>query len=1756
LPAISGHVLDDSGKPLAGVVVRLEQDGWEVGQTKTSPLGAYQLSVPAAGSYSLSLGLTDFVPLRTNVTYHGGQTVGLDVTLHDDTSIQGTVLALDNSPLTAVVVQAIGLDTQVSLPALPEPSDGPLRPGLIGEYFQFATSVSGFPQAGTLREPTLRRVDHTINFGDPTHDSVAPFRGTELSENFYVRWTGLLRIAKAGRYTFYLNSDDGSRLLLDGKQVIDNGGLHAPIERSGDVELAEGDHPLRLEFFQADGGANCNLWWSTEGRAKEIVPAEVLFHHHGSWSSPSTRRSLLNAEARRVTSILSDQKGAFRFRHLAPGRYQVRCHVLGGMVTNRESVTIEDPLISDAHGPQAVTFRLAPFKKGTWRKYTTREGLPDNAVFKIYPDLDGSGMLWLATGGGMSRFDGKTFFNLTMEDGLSDNYVYAILRDPDGVLWLGTQAGGASRYDPQTRQITKVTPKDGLLSVFVRDFARDRSGALWFSHILPEGASRFDGKQFQTYPATNQTGVAGSWPMLGEPDGTLWFGNPNGVARYDGNRFTVFTPADGLLEGYVGSIFRDRDGTLWFGTKRGVSHYDGKRFVNLTEQDGLVMGKHGIWAIHRDPDGVMWFGTGAFNVDAEGAWRYDGKSFVHFGMEDGLPSNNLWDIQSDADGRIWFGTWGGLACYDPNTIVNFSTADGMTEGGVNDFLLASDQNLWMATEKEGITRLNGQEFSKFTALDGLGAGADSWKVIRRGPNETVWVGTLTAGLFRYDGKRFDKVTSADGTAPEMTIYDLFPDQDGSVWLATWYIPNRLWRYDGTNFLNVATNIGFHDYVGHVLREPNGNLWLGTGSSGLMRYDGKELLTFSERDGLLGNQPNDLARDPDGTIWVGMAGAGLFRWDGKRFSSYTQSKGQLPELDAGRMFLDSKGVHWFTSGGATRYDGATWTTMDDRDGLASADVRAFVESPPGTVWIGTGRGATRYQRHVTHPRSPSVVLRTDQDYTNSTSIPAVAAGERVIFKLGVVDFTSRPENRLFRYRVNPGTLSDLPREPDTDYSRQPGWSASTKETQIEWRTNCAGDYTFEFQFIDRDLNYSKPTLAALRLFTPWYANAWITIPGGGCAVGLLGWAFVARTLVIRRKREAAQLREQIYQHEQAARQAAELAKAEIEAKAIQLEKARLAAETAKEAADNANAAKSEFLANMSHEIRTPMNAILGFSELLRTQMAASRERQYLDAINSSGRTLLALINDILDLSKIEAGKLELQYEPVNIARLVEEIQKLFSLKAGEKGIRLLTDMDPTLPHGLLLDEVRLRQVLFNVVGNALKFTEKGEVKIRARAQHTGARTPPSASFEPQHHAGEAKVEVAARPDDGSRGLQPTVDQDSDPRRGATPEDALPSTAEASLRDAPPSGAAPPWAEAHGYPEPSLRDEPGLGDEADETRVNLILEVADTGIGIPKDQHEVIFGAFAQVAGQSTRKFGGTGLGLAITKRLTEMMHGRIEVQSEPGHGSTFRFTFPNVAITEPAETGTCTTDGEGDFNQFAPSTILVADDVSLNQQLVAGYFEGTGHKLITAANGLEAVAQAEKHRPNVILMDMRMPELNGYEATKRLKANAALKDIPVIAVTASSFREEEARARKACDGFIRKPFNRSELIAELKRFLKPAEAGRVKSQTARDETAGAANVAPLSAEVLARRPALLAQLRGEEIARWRRLSQTMAIGEIEEFAVRLEKLAQAGAWSELHELAAALQRQTQDLDLDRLPATLQRFPEICDLLYGKEREAKT
>lgn len=381
--------------------------------------------------------------------------------------------------------------------------------------------------------------------------------------------------------------------------------------------------------------------------------------------------------------------------------------------------------------------------------------------------------------------------------------------------------------------------------------------------------------------------------------------------------------------------------------------------------------------------------------------------------------------------------------------------------------------------------------------------------------------------------------------------------------------------------------------------------------------------------------------------------------------------------------------------------------------------------------------------------------------------------------------------------------------------------------------------------------------------------------------------------------------------------------------------------ARQQAENANKAKSEFLASISHEIRTPMNAILGFSEILFNNSRGEQEKTFLSGILSSGRTLMHLINDILDLSKIEAGQMEILPEPTRLADVIHDIGRIFSATIKEKNLNFDIIIENDVPEVLMIDDVRMRQILFNLLGNAVKFTESGSISVKA------------------------------------------------------------------------SGFA-------GAPKPGF--------------FNLEIAVSDTGIGIPASYQQMIFNAFVQVDSATTRQHGGTGLGLAITKKLVQMMNGTLSLQSQVNKGSTFIIALENLAIADELETRKNEFEWYNKIVTFEPSTILVVDDVTFNRELAKSFLSSFNLKVMEARNGQEGVSMARLYRPNLILMDLRMPEMNGFQATELLKQYPETRDIICIAFTASSMRHDEETIQKLFDGFLFKPITRNELIDCLMKFL--------------------------------------------------------------------------------------------------------------------------
>ncbi|MDH4129106.1 MAG: ATP-binding protein [Spirochaetota bacterium] len=489
--------------------------------------------------------------------------------------------------------------------------------------------------------------------------------------------------------------------------------------------------------------------------------------------------------------------------------------------------------------------------------------------------------------------------------------------------------------------------------------------------------------------------------------------------------------------------------------------------------------------------------------------------------------------------------------------------------------------------------------------------------------------------------------------------------------------------------------------------------------------------------------------------------------------------------------------------------------------------------------------------------------------------------------------------------------------------------------------------------------------------------------------------------------------------------------------------------AKHQAEKANEAKSEFLANMSHEIRTPLNAILGFTEILKDKIADKQNQQYLLSISTSGKALLSLINDILDLSKVEAGKLDLEYTNVNPHDIFNEIKQIFSQKIAEKSLDFIIEIDKTIPKSLILDEIRLRQILLNLVGNAIKFTSKGFIKLSVNST---------------------------------------------------------------------------------YP------------DNDTSKLNLIISVEDSGIGISNDQKELIFEPFVQQKGHST-KYGGTGLGLSISKRLVDIMDGVISVTSDPNKGSKFNVILKNIAVGSVIDIDELK--DEADFIKsikFEPVTILIADDIKHNRDLLRGFLEYNEINIIEAENGQDTIDKAKLHKPDIILMDMKMPVINGYDASRIIKGDNDIKNIPIIAITASAMKETENNVTSITDGYLRKPVSRMDLISELIKFLKYSTTKEDIIETIDNQLHESDEDLHINIEILSE---LLKKIESDFINQWKEISLGLDFNKINNFALSVNDLASKYNYKPLINWAEALKSNVLIFDVDSITKTMTKFPEILD-----------
>jgi CheY-like chemotaxis protein len=412
---------------------------------------------------------------------------------------------------------------------------------------------------------------------------------------------------------------------------------------------------------------------------------------------------------------------------------------------------------------------------------------------------------------------------------------------------------------------------------------------------------------------------------------------------------------------------------------------------------------------------------------------------------------------------------------------------------------------------------------------------------------------------------------------------------------------------------------------------------------------------------------------------------------------------------------------------------------------------------------------------------------------------------------------------------------------------------------------------------------------------------------------------------------------------------------------------------------------------------------------------------LQFIRSSASSLLTLINDILDMSKIETGTVELRPEPTDLREICDFVRTLFAEPAAKKNIQLECLVREDLPHAILIDRLRLRQILVNLVSNAIKFTVKGSVEVRVL-----------------------------------------------------------------------------WEK-----------------EPTSSRITLILEVQDTGMGIPQDKLDTIFKPFMQVDAYRDEEKSGSGLGLSIVKRLTEMMGGTVTVASVVNQGSAFHLRFSNVPISARIPASEKFPAAEVNFSELRPATLLIVDDNATNRELMSGMFNGSHHHLIFAAGGKEAVEKARETKPDIVLLDIRMPGMDGYQALAHIRKIVGMELVPSIAVTASTLIEEENMLKEKFSGYVRKPFSKRQLFDELSEFLPRHEK--------KNETGG--DGLPSENPPVCPKE-LLTQLRQLILDPWPRIRDSVAVNESKTFAQTLEKLGEK--WDCLPLIAYA-QKLLRDAD---------------------------
>jgi signal transduction histidine kinase/ligand-binding sensor domain-containing protein/FixJ family two-component response regulator len=946
-----------------------------------------------------------------------------------------------------------------------------------------------------------------------------------------------------------------------------------------------------------------------------------------------------------------------------------------------------------------------------WR---LEQGLPHESVESILQTRDG--YLWIGTQGGLARFDGVRFtlFRAGEAPGLANDAIAPMLEDPDGTLWIGTDGGGLLRFRGG-RFAREAGPGDRL-----RALVRGSDGTLWAA-TYGQGLARLSGGRWSVLTTRDGLPSDNVQSVFCDRDGTLWIGTvESGLARLRQGRWTTWTVRDGLPADRVNAILRDRAGTLWVGTSGGLAllsegmREGGERA--FATRPGFPEGS--VKKLLEDRDGNLWVGT------THGLARLGRSGTATLTIADGLSDDSIRSLAQDREGNLWVGTYGGLDRLRDDKLLMITARDGLPSENTWAILEDHAGALWVGTIR-GLCRLRDGVATTFGRKQGLSD--EAVRAIAEDRAGTLWIGTLEGGLNRFRDGRFRSFLVRDGL-PSNSVFAVLPDRRGRVWVGTYQGLALLEGDRITAVLDRRAGLP-HENVWALHEDAAGDIWVGTRGGVVRLHDGRPVPFEGERE-LAGLWVWCFVEDADGSLWIG-TGEGLRHLSHGRVSRFGRRDGLLDD-SAYQILDDGRGDLWMASGrGVFRVHKADleafahgrigWipsVVYGTADGMKSPVINggsspAGWRGRDGRLWFPTLRGVA-----VTDPRRPTFNALPPPVWVEGLSVD----DRTVLPPPGKSEARLPPGSRSFEIRYTALSLT-APEQVRFRYHLEGfdrGW-VDAEGRRTAYYTNLGpGSYVFRVIASNNDGVWSpRGARLAFSVAPRFRETAWF--PLSIAALTLLAGAGVYR-LRLRSVRARERTLEAL-----------------VEERTRDLEAATLRAEKARGEAEAANRTKSQLLANVSHEIRTPMNGVLGLADLLLRGELTPSQKERVEMVRASAEALVVLVNDLLDLSKLEAGRLLLRPVDFELRKLADEVVRLFEAQAREEETALSLRVDPALPDALHGDPMRLRQVLLNLVGNAVRCTRHGSVTVSIDAEDAT----PAIRFEVRDTGVGIRPEVQAR-----------------------------------------------------------------------------------------------------------------------------------------------------------------------------------------------------------------------------------------------------------------------------------------------------------------------------------------------------------------------------------------------------------------------------